>query len=332
MKRIILVIGLIPILANSQTTHTVCNMDGFPANFKSLQEAINSPAVAAGDILLVQGSAANYGDIEVNKKVIIMGPGYFLGENPETQTNLMSAKVNSIHFVPGSEGSVMQGMEVTGTSVTETFYHYCGGFIGNNYSVLIDANAIGIISNRLHQALVIKSALSGLVSRNYLNYFFLIDTTTHLSISNNIISGDFTAKNSSVSNNIINAVGYIELSNCSVNGNIFPGVGAPICGSNSNYSNNVFSFNPFGEDVGSNIVDVPQNDIFVSSTGQSSDGRYKLKPNSPAAIKNVGPFVGPSPYRLSGISLHPNIFSVTMPQTATNGGGLKVEVKVRAND
>ena len=109
----------------------------------------------------------------------------------------------------------------------------------------------------------------------------------------------------------------------------------------TSFSNNIFvNFDPLGANVGNNLVNIDPATLFIgfpNQGGNSLDGQFRLKSNSPAIGAgeggvDVGPFGGSSPYKLSGISLHPNIWFVNMPTIGTSGGGLQVQVKVNAND
>jgi hypothetical protein len=91
-------------------------------DFTALQAAHDG--AAANDTLYLIGSPTNYlvSKITVTKKLVIIGPGFFLTENPDTQANTLSAimastvpfQCVSIEFAVGSEGSVIMGMEIRG--------------------------------------------------------------------------------------------------------------------------------------------------------------------------------------------------------------------------
>ena len=62
-------LGFMTLALNAQTT--VNNNPGASADFTSLQAAIN--AATAGDVIYVQHSPTTYGNIIINKGVIIIG-------------------------------------------------------------------------------------------------------------------------------------------------------------------------------------------------------------------------------------------------------------------
>ena len=66
------------------TIYTVDNNLNSGAMFTDLQAAVDS--ADNGDTILVSGSGTHYGDITINKKLILIGAGY----NPNNQTGLWS--------------------------------------------------------------------------------------------------------------------------------------------------------------------------------------------------------------------------------------------------
>jgi hypothetical protein len=112
-----LIIFLIAILAGTQTLSAtiwrVNNNPGVSRDFVSIQDALNSSEFEAGDTIHVEGSVTPYdaGGVTITEKVHIIGPGYHLSINPETQHLKPSARVHTITFAAGSEGSVLAGIE-----------------------------------------------------------------------------------------------------------------------------------------------------------------------------------------------------------------------------
>jgi len=104
-------------------------------------------SAAAGDTIHIEGSVTPYtGNITVDKRVVIIGPGYFLSSTPETQFYKESAKIDlDITFDSGSEGSVLAGIEQrTGAS---DYQINTAAYAGNR--IIIRANNISIISSKL---------------------------------------------------------------------------------------------------------------------------------------------------------------------------------------
>ena len=78
------------------------------ADFHTLQDAING--ASAGDTLYLMGSKNNYGNGTFNKPLVVIGPGYWLGNNANTQAVTDTARVERLTFNAGSERSVIQGL------------------------------------------------------------------------------------------------------------------------------------------------------------------------------------------------------------------------------
>ncbi|HMJ70334.1 MAG TPA: hypothetical protein VK508_15625 [Cyclobacteriaceae bacterium] len=86
MKHIasVVVIFIGSITACFATVHTLCNMPYSPGQHTTFSAA--HAAAAAGDTIYVHGSHFNYGNISVNKPLVIIGTGH----NPDKQSPLVS--------------------------------------------------------------------------------------------------------------------------------------------------------------------------------------------------------------------------------------------------
>ncbi len=74
-------------------------------------------------------------------------------------------------------------------------------------------------------------------------------------------------------------------------------------------------------------------DVFLWN--DSPDGKYQLKPGSPAigagtAGGDIGAFSGANPYKLSGVPAIPRLTHLIVPPTATSTSGLRFEVEAQA--
>lgn len=78
------------------------------ADFNTLQAAIDG--ASDGDTLYLMGSKTSYGDGTFSKKLVVIGPGYWLSENPTTQAVKDTARVRFLTFNAGSQGSHIQGL------------------------------------------------------------------------------------------------------------------------------------------------------------------------------------------------------------------------------
>jgi len=81
--------------------------------FKDINDAVAWNAVSnVDDTLHIEGSPVAYGDATISKRLVIIGPGYFLADNPKTCNLGLSATIYKMTFNPGSEGSVVMGMNL----------------------------------------------------------------------------------------------------------------------------------------------------------------------------------------------------------------------------
>lgn len=117
MRKKSLFISLLAVLVYSSTHaqdfYTVSNDPSFNANYTSLQAAHD--AVPAGSTLYLLPSQKSYGDVTLTKRLKIYGTGFLLNENlaPNTQASGGTAIVSAFIFRPGSDGSVVEGVELT---------------------------------------------------------------------------------------------------------------------------------------------------------------------------------------------------------------------------
>jgi hypothetical protein len=108
--------------------------------FATLTEALRSPEVSKGvsasdlknmDTLHIEGSTVPYGknnssvaitgkfDVDtIRRPVVIIGPGYLLGDNAETQHNKESAKFYSLFISKEAAGTVIAGLEQVASNMS----------------------------------------------------------------------------------------------------------------------------------------------------------------------------------------------------------------------
>ncbi|MGE0086198.1 MAG: hypothetical protein AB7S75_17460 [Desulfococcaceae bacterium] len=152
-----------------------------------------------GDTLYVSGSPVHYGSLTVSKRLNIIGPGYFLEENPNTQVGFLPAKVTSPTFKPGAEESVISGM-----MIDQGMYVQCDGVvIKNNY-----VHTQGNVNWGSNKDFIIK-ANNVIVSQNFItsssDYCWpLYLDGYNIVVSNNYIYrlGTATSGSSIIANNV----------------------------------------------------------------------------------------------------------------------------------
>ena len=176
MKKLLFLMVLSALMCNSlkaQNLHRVNNNADFDAAFTTLQAAVT--AAANNDTIYVEGSATEYAGATINKPLTIVGPGFFLDENPFTQASNTATTFNSeITFTSGSEGSTIMGCK----------------FLYSAY-LNINASDISVIRNYLYSIALYGTINNTLVAQNYVYDVLTVsnETITNTIISNNIIRG-----------------------------------------------------------------------------------------------------------------------------------------------
>ena len=340
MRLVLLLITLLCITANAQNTYTVDNKPGAPADFSNLQDAIDT--VPAGSTLLVQGSPTTYtsGDaqnprsnsiIEIDKEMHIIGAGYFLDQNPNTQAYQTSTVLYTTRFEQGSDGSSISGVDIRNSIPTSHILIYDSQNInvsntklGHNGEIRIYNSNNIYVSNSYNADIYVQDNLSSHITLNSsLGRIYDGDPST-FTITNCIypvLRAGMTAYN-----NIVNSSSFI-----SGDPNIHHNVVRNSNSTNTSYidaNNNKYIFCSSGE-CGNLFID-------SSNPQHTSDGRYMLGAGSLALGAGVngadcGMFGGG--YRLSGIPNIPNIYEFTVPDTGyTNDGGIPITIKVNSNN
>ena len=235
MKRITCILLALTFIAFSASAKIwrVNNNSGVNADFTTLTAA--HEGAASGDTLHLEASATAYGSATFTKKLVVIGAGFFLDQNPNTQALKQTSIVSNITLYSGASGSVLTGIDFSNGSVTVyasdvvirrnkfsqangTNFDYYTGSIGlyNNYQGDNAPVSNVVISQNFGVSITVNYASSGLlISNNYLSYYSYVgDATTNsvlnmqtnasAIIQNNIIRrGKVTANNSSVTNNIM---------------------------------------------------------------------------------------------------------------------------------
>ncbi|WP_353780206.1 hypothetical protein [Winogradskyella sp. 3972H.M.0a.05] len=119
----------------AQTVHIVDNNQGSGAQYTSVQAAIN--AADPNDIIYIQPSPNNYGDLQMTKPLKIYG----IAHNPELNAG-QNARVNNILFrYADASGSRISGLRIAGVYLDNTTYNNHGVVITNNRIVNINGNS-----------------------------------------------------------------------------------------------------------------------------------------------------------------------------------------------
>jgi hypothetical protein len=300
----------------------VCNVAGIIADFTGLQQANDASSVLPGDTVYLEGSGTSYGNVTINKKLIIIGPGFFLGDNDSTQANKIPSTIGTLIMSPGSEGSVLSGL---------TIFSYLYLTAGN--IVLKHCNSSSI--NYVYSS-------NNMFIQSFLSRLFIFPPATNIIIKNNVIYAPNTeyalymddGTNAVIFNNVIQA--HHRLSNADYRNNIFTGSLSSnnlfeVTGS-CTIKNNISALNQYAA-YADNLINQDMNAVFVcwnDCTGYGADNRFKLLlPTSPAIGYgyngvDCGIFGGDEPYVLSGIPDFPAVWELMI-------SGVHVTVKAKSH-
>jgi hypothetical protein len=300
--------------------------------FQTLSTAYN--AAQDGDTLHLEPADANYGDLTIQKSLVIIGNGYMLGASPGNtglQANSQSSMVNLITVDgPNAQGTQLIGLHFAG---------YGGGLVINNTSAIalvrcyfeglnVRFNTGG---NGVSNVLIAENYINGSITNSYGS-----QSITNLTIRNNIISivldlnaADDEIENLLVLNNTFLLDGNHGLKNAEVAYNVF--YQGNILGSNNTVHDNISTVALTGGDASNNVVNM--GNVYNLGVG-TDDSKYDILNASPyneTGAQPRGAFSGISPYRLSGIPNIPTIYSLQSTLNTTPGGTVNVTLSTRSN-
>lgn len=332
------------------------NYGGTPAFpvFKQINQAVAWSSVVNSDTMHVEGSPLVYDFSTISKRLVIIGPGFYLADNPKTSNDMFDAKVKAITFNPGSEGSLVTGINVAVAT------NNADGYIN------IIADSITIKRCKIDRAVYFHINGAGLV--NYLtiieNYFPDTYPTNAFSVTNTgyIPPTDIIFNNNICKKTLIwqNTSGTVVWPITQCKNNIFDGpdnlVTPGLRFITSDFSNNilmpvnavvditagagVIAYNTgtqsaqFGT-ANNNLVEPSITNLFVGGT--SADGYYRIKSGSQAYQNGSdgadrGAFGGAivsSRYTLSGLAPVPVVYDAATTGVVSPATGLPVTVKAR---
>ena len=323
------------------------NTPGVNANFTTVVAALASASVVNDDTLYVEGSSIAYGGFTLNKRLVIIGTGYFLsGANSNTglQANQYPATFASaaIAFDSTGSGSVIMGLDnffmgigpnlgSATDNITITKCNFTG--VGSYYGPTANTKMVGWIINKCHITGTIGASNIVLqdweIRNNICTGGFDMSNTSNSNnlIRNNVIRGGINLYNAYFANNIINNTTFTVV-NVTIKNNLSVGAPAgftPYVGTNGNLNNQTDAA------------------LFQGLTGNSTDGQWRLKAGSPAIGSGltIGTVVSPDcgaygatdPYILSGIPNIPTIYSLTVPASIPAGTAtMNITVSTRNNN
>ncbi len=344
---ILLVVAIAFTTTQSSATIRRVNNQGFGANYTNLATCI--AASSPNDTIHVEASGVGYGFITLNIPLTIIGPGYFLNENPGLQKNNTPATINNITLNSGASGTLITGIRVADNQAARininasniriercyiedgiTFQNpsdpstilnnisikqcYCGG-------ISVPNNGVGPI-NGLNISNCYFSGVVNISSAGIDEVGNAQGNVTHCVFNTNL---NCWSSNMEFKYNIIKG-GTFQQNNNSIN--------------NVNYNLFVATVMPTWLDIigNTNKIKSPVADVFPNTTGSTD---FKLNVNTIALCPEcymtatniqTGIFGGIDPYKLSGIPNIPTIYMINAPAQSVQGGTININLSTRSND
>ena len=303
--------------------------------YATLATAQTAASGTAGDTLLVEGSGVEYASLTCAKKLTIIGPGYLLGQNPQSQANAIPATVQGITFNTGSESSSIIGLNFSASST--------------GYAPSISVNNIAIIRCYLTNGIYITSSVNNLlILQNYIQQFGISVQSTGYAFSNVILKNNIIVPNlsiaqysgaprifSNVENNVF--LGNVMITSNTFLSNIIANTAATAAVTASNNQGNLFAAAGQLPTTNNTLVsNIPTLFVGLVAANNSTDGQYRLPAASPYLTAGFGGtqpgiFGGSEPYILSGVPGIPTIYSLRGDAVGSIQNGLNITIGARVN-
>ena len=327
----------------------VNNNPNTDADFMQLVDAHD--AASDGDTIYVDGSGESYGSITIKKQLTIIGPGYFLDQNPNNPVS-NSAVVFRVTFEPdlnspedrntGAAGSQLIGMDVADGSLSQ---------------VRIKVNNILITKCRLYRLEVADNrdgnpAVGTQIIQNYFeatsNIFIPgFEEMINFQFVGNIVRGGFMINEQNegaILHNVFDPaspiydivipsfIGEIRSNILTITSTTDVVISVTESGL---MSHNTAANGQFGDENNNNTAD-PDN-IFVGDLNNSEDLKYQIIPGSEASNNahdgtDRGAFGGSAPYSPSGQAGRPAITVIDVEPVEVNANQLRVRIIAVSNN
>ena len=304
MKKTVLIFAAALITSAAQATILrVSNVKNSGAPYASISNAIS--AAAEGDTIMVDGSETTYGStIEINKKLVLMGPGYWRTENGIIQEGAHPATINGIKFY--AAGSIITGLVVNSIVVQTANVTITRCRITGNIS--LSSLSYGVTNTVIHQCFL-EGDVSGSNNNN---------PNPGIQITNNIFKG----RNYSTVTNLTDSyiayntfTGTMEtngyLTGCTIEKNVMEAHTGEI-------GNNTFTDNT---ETGFTFEDT-STDLAIKNFSEQYASEHD------ASLFSRGAFNGDDPYVISGLPSGPVVEDITVPASVAMGSKLNVTIKL----
>lgn len=316
----------------------------------TLQQAHDNAGVVSGDTIHVEQSPTPYGACVFTKRLVVIGPGYFLDKNPQTQVNVSyEAVVGQLTMANAAcAGTQIWGLYINAATYMQTNNLLLGRCYQAGHLYVGSGNATNITGLVIRQNYMTPSTGStgaiqqlggtGLcsnmeitnniitLSTGPVTYGAVLDGRFSGIFKNNVTYSyiAFSIANFYIVNNMSYVVGTSTLNNCVVEYNMGTAASAytAVNGSNNTYG------------PGNQVKTFAQ---MLFTGGASVDNYWQLQAGSPAKTAgkdgvDLGVFSGDYPYKLSGIAPVPNIYALTIAPISAGASSISVTVSAKGNN
>lgn len=321
-KTIVTLVALCAAMTANATILRVSNVNGSTAPYSTIKAAHD--AASEGDTIMVEGSENEYEKTVIEKRLVLIGPGFWLNNNGIVEEAAPSAKVQ---FVVQKEapGTVIKGFSTS-----------------NRINAAFRINADNCVVTRCY---ITSSSYYGVqFGRENSNDPIPSGAVVHQNFFKNCnVSGwQIIMTNVQITNNIfahydMTVYDIQDISNSQIAYNTM------ICTDDESMWRNFATVNT--STIEHNILWHPE--VWYSNIGIADDneksGNYIQNIISPDAVNtdkdvkaaeqalpegDYGAFAGDSPYVISGIPSAPVIEDLVVPTTVEAGSKMKVTIKV----
>jgi hypothetical protein len=313
---------------------------GVVADFSSMTNAVT--AAAAGDTIYLESNTLS--SFTLNKRLTIIGSGYFLGsgENTGLQANTAASGFGTVTISDSAaSGSVFIGLSFGNVT-------FSGAGAGADNVTVSKCYFSGFTTSGTLPAGAVAKDWVITKCYTYSSWNLAALVIDNWNISNNIIAAAMTLSNTAnkpfvVRNNTMPGSGTNTFYNAYFANNILQNGTYNFFASLLKNNVSIGTITGYSTFVGSNgnKGGFTAAQVFVPVSGNSSDGRYRLASGSPAigagltvgSVVNpdAGAFGGPDPYVLSGMPPIPAIYSYSVQDTIQSGQPVNVKFSTRSN-
>lgn len=294
-KTIVTLVALCAAMAVHATILRVSNVSGSTAPYSTVQDALD--AAQEGDTIMLDASGKTYGNITINKRVALIGPGFWLQENGFIQEGVEHALVGDIKV--RASGVILSGLYLYGYGINVDIAE-------GKTDVVIKRCFIGA------EILIGRNANRCVIHQNFMNGNCI---DKHI--------GNIESSFHQITNNIMNApykLYYIHDSYVAYNTILGKNTFSIAGSSNITFEKNIWYTQP--NHATSNFSDNLIKEIDFNIDKQTDKDIKALN------ITTHGAFAGDSPYVLSCIPSAPVIEDLVVPTTVEYGSNMNVTIKL----